>query len=557
MVTVSISMGKFIAGIVITILAASAISVGVSTMLMVGPQGETGAQGPQGERGETGATGPVGDAGPAGPKGDTGDTGLQGPEGPQGEQGPQGEMGATGPEGPAGGIGAPDYDSGWVDISNKAGQSFNLTHSLNSSDIIVDVEGKTTASGGIHQRHLGLTWYKSGFSQAYGGTSSDQAYCIVETGDGGYVIAGSTYSYGAGSGDVWLVKTNSAGAVEWTQTYGGTSWELGLSVVESGDGGYVIAGNTNSYGAGSDDVWLIKTDSAGNAHWNQTYGGAGTDYGYCVTQTSDGGYAIAGYTESFDVGGGDFWLIKTDSAGNAQWNRTYGGEDVDWAFSMVQTRDGGYALIGFTESHGAGYNDAWLVKTDANGNEQWNQTYGGTSDDRGYSLVQTSDEGYVLVGYTYSYGAGSSDVWLVKTNSAGAVEWTQTYGGTSNDSARSMVQTSDGGYAIAGYTESFDVGGGDFWLIKTDSAGNAQWNRTYGGISNDFGTSVTEISDGSYAITGYSGSYSPGGNDFLLVKTDVEFGLAWTDSTASTITLYRGATDAYWNYVRVRIWVTE
>jgi hypothetical protein len=401
MVTVSISMGKFIAGIVITILAASAISVGVSTMLMVGPQGETGAQGPQGERGETGATGPVGDAGPAGPKGDTGDTGLRGPEGPQGEQGSQGEMGATGPEGPAGGIGAPDYDSGWVDISNKAGQSFNLTHSLNSSDIIVDVEGKTTASGGIHQRHLGLTYYRSGFNQAYGGASSDQAYCIVETGDGGYVIAGSTYSYGAGSSDVWLVKTDSAGVVQWTQTYGGTSWELGLSVVETSDGGYVIAGSTYSYGAGSDDVWLIKTDSDGNTHWNQTYGGAGTDYGYCVTQTSDGGYAIAGYTESFDVGGGDFWLIKTDSAGNAQ------------------------------------------------------------------------------------------------------------------------------------------------------------WNRTYGGISNDFGTSVTEISDGSYAITGYSGSYGPGGNDFLLVKTDVEFGLAWTDSTANTITLHRGATDAYWNYVRVRIWETD
>jgi hypothetical protein len=447
----------------------------------------------------------------------------------------------------------PDYDSGWVDVTNKAGQYFNVTHNLNSADIIVDIRGKTTADGGAHQRYFGLTGNIPVWTETYGGASDDAASSVVQTNDGGYAVAGLTKSYGAGSWDFWLVKTDSAGNPQWTRTYGGASGDdIAHSLVQTSDGGYALAGWTESFGAGKSDFWLVKTDSAGNQQWNKTYGGTNYDYAYSMVQTSDGGYAIAGY--AVYEAGLDSWLVKTDSAGNPQWTRTYGGASGDAASSVVQTNDGGYALAGYTASYGAGSWDFWLVKTDSAGNPQWNKTYGGASGDGAHSVVQTSDGGYAIAGYTGSYGAGSADFWLVKTDSVGNQQWTRTYGGADDDDAYSLVQTGDGGYALAGYTASYGAGSWDFWLVKTDSAGNQQWTRTYGGTSNEQVNSVVQTGDGGYAIAGYTYSFGAGSGDFWLIKTDVESGLAWTDSTANTITLYRGATDAYWNYVRVRIW---
>jgi hypothetical protein len=201
--------------------------------------------------------------------------------------------------------------------------------------------------------------------------------------------------------------------------------------------------------------------------WSRTYGGANDEFLDVVVQTDDGGYALAGYTYSFGGGPWDAWFIKTDSSGYQQWNQTYGGPEKDQADSVVETSDGGYALAGCTESFGAGGYDFWLVKTNSTGHEQWNQTYGGTNDDLAWSMVETSDGGYALAGAkNYSPGTGSSDFWLVKTNSIGNVQWNQTYGGANCDFAMSMVQTSDGGFVIAGVTESFGAGGYDFWLIK-------------------------------------------------------------------------------------------
>ena len=191
----------------------------------------------------------------------------------------------------------------------------------------------------------------------------------------------------------------------------------------------------------------------------------------------------------------------------------------------------------------------------------WNRTYGGTSGDYARALVQTSDGGYALAGYTYSYGAGQEDFWLVKTNSTGDALWNKTYGGTNEDYAQGLVQTGDGGYALAGSTNSFGAGGWNFWLIRTDADGTMMWNRTYGGTNYDDGYALVQTSDGGYALAGYTYSYGAGNTDFWLVKTDaagnvggVESGLAWTDSSANTVTLYRGATDTSWNYVRVRLW---
>ena len=480
MAKVSTTMGKFIAGIVIAILVSSIISIGVSTMLLSGsqgPEGPQGEQGPQGPQGETGATGPAGA------------TGATGETGPQGEQGPY----------------APDYDSGWININDKVGEYFTLTHNLDSTNVIVDITGKAAADGGAHQRNFGLTSYTPGFVQTYGGADTDAGNSLVETSDGGYAIAGSTDSYGAGSWDVWLVKTDSSGVMQWNQTYGGTGSDYGWSVVQTTDGGYAVAGYTSSYGAGDFDVWLVKTDAYGNEQWNQTYGGVDDDRAYSMAQTVDGGFAIAGGTDSFGAGSFDFWLVKSDSNGNVQWTQAYGGADYDYGQSLVGTIDGGYAIAGYTYSFGAGQSDVWLVKTDANGVMQWNQTYGGALYEWAYYVVQTSDGGYAIPASTYSYGTSSYDLWLIKTDSSGTLQWSQTYGGTGDDGGNSILETINGGYVIVGQTNSYGTVGGDVWLVKTD----------------------------------------------------VESGLAWTGSTANTITLYRGATDIYWKYVRVRLWKIE
>jgi predicted secreted protein len=261
--------------------------------------------------------------------------------------------------------------------------------------------------------------------------------------------------------------------ITFQRTYGGTNHDWGWSVVQTTDGGYVIAGATKSFGAGSYDVYLVKTDASGDTVWTRTYGGTDDDWGRSLAQTADGGYVITGYSESYGAGGCDVWLIRADASGDTIWTRTYGGTRDDYGYSVRQTADGGYVITGETWFYGVGFCDVWLIKTDASGDTMWTRTYGGTDYDRGESVLQTADGGYVITGETSSFGAGGSDVWLIKTDAAGDTMWTRTFGGAGNDYDESVAQTADGGYIIAGYTGSFSAGGLDAWLIKTDSAGNA------------------------------------------------------------------------------------
>ena len=352
------------------------------------------------------------------------------------------------------------------------------------------------------------------WSQTYGGTVADVGYSVVQTSDGGYAIIGQTWSFGAGLNDAWLVKTDANGAVEWTQRYGDTSADFATSVIQTSDGGYAIVGCTFSYFAGG-AVWLVKVDASGTLQWNKTYG---TGFGYSVVQTSDGGYAIAGETSSIGAGNADAWLIKTDSSGTMQWSQTYGGADIDVGYSVVQTSDGGYAIGGHTYSFGAGDADFWLVKVDSSGKLQWDQTYGGADADKGSSVVQTSDGGYAIGGHTYSFGAGSADFWLVKVDASGTLEWSQTYGGTGGDNGQFLVETSDGGYAIAGGTEYFGAEDADAWIVKTDSSGTMQWSQTYGGIFDDIAFSVLQTIDGGFALGCTTYSFGAGNADFWLIK---------------------------------------
>ena len=309
-------------------------------------------------------------------------------------------------------------------------------------------------------------------------------------------------------------------AVQWEKTFGGSSTDSGRSVQQTTDGGYIIAGTSQSFGAGDPEVYLVKTDPNGNSQWQKTLvlSDSYYDSGYSVQQTTDGGYIIAGETYSFVTGSYDVYLIKTDPNGNSQWQKTFGGGAYDYGYSVQQTSDGGYIIAGDTSSFGEPFSDVYLVKTDPNGNSQWQKTFGGSDGDYGRSVQQTSDGGYIIAGATYSFGAGSSDVYLVKTDSAGNSQWQKTFGGSGWDYGYSVQQTSDGGYIIAGYTASSSV-----YLIKTDSCGNLLWQQTFGGSEGGAGSfSVQQTSDGGYIIAGEIFLISAESTEVYLIKLEAE-----------------------------------
>jgi parallel beta-helix repeat protein len=315
----------------------------------------------------------------------------------------------------------------------------------------------------------------------------------------------------------------------WEKTYGGPSSDYGTCLVETNDGGFAIAGYTDSFGAGKSDFWLIKTASNGNIEWNKTYGGPDVEYAYSLIQTSDGGYALAGFTRSFGAGLTDFWLVKTDEYGNMEWNQTYGDENLhETAYDLVETSDGGYALAGevdpFTLSSEP---DCWLVKTDEVGNMEWNQTYGGEEHESASSLIQTSDGGYALAGEQTGTNSSTnrvqSDSLLIKTDVNGNMEWNQTYGtGYSDDNSRSVLERPEGGYVLPIMMDSVVPERNDeFSIVKTDELGNIEWNKTYVDPYVSEINSLSRTADGGYIVTGRK-------SHFLLLKIDAQGNEEWT-----------------------------
>ena len=353
--------------------------------------------------------------------------------------------------------------------------------------------------------------------------SDDELYS-VEVVDDGYVLAGITNSSGFGQFDVWLIKTDSSGAMEWNRTYGGSLNDWAYSLVATSDGGYAFAGSTNSFGVDSADFWLVKVDSFGNLEWNQTYGGHDYDSCRSLVTTSDGGYVLLGYSapygstrSPYDTGSADVWLVKVDSVGILEWNQTYGGSGSESVSTVIETTDGGYALACSTTSSGFGSADFWMIKVDSFGNIEWNQTYGESGTEYVNSLVATFDGGFALAGTTTSFGAVSADVWLVKVDSVGILEWNQTYGGPLADYCGSMITSSDDDYVLACITQPPTFGDGVFWLVETDSLGNLKGNQTYGVSAHHSHTSLVATADGSY-ILGGSTRDNMGNRDFWLAK---------------------------------------
>ncbi len=361
------------------------------------------------------------------------------------------------------------------------------------------------------------------WNKTFGGAALDWGWSVQETSDNGFIIAGETVSFGSGGYDAWLIKTDNNGNEIWNKTFGGFAKDGGRSIQQTSDDGYIIGGYTDSYGYPNHDVWLIKTDDEGNEEWDSIFGGLASDAAFSVSQTSDQGFIALGYVDSYGAGNHDIWLIKTDSFGNEEWNKTFGTIEWDSGYSVQQTNDNGFIIIGTTKSYGSGGQDAWLIKTDDFGNEVWNKTYGGANNDWGSSVVMTDDGGFLLTGDTRSYGPGGYDIWIIKTDKYGNEQWRRIYGESeSDDTGYSLKKTNDGGYILTGTKTSFDTGLTDVWLIKTDINGYMQWNLTIDGGVDDWSYSLDETTDGGYIITGLTNSFGPDDYDLWLIKVEIE-----------------------------------
>ncbi|MFA6397443.1 MAG: T9SS type A sorting domain-containing protein [Candidatus Paceibacterota bacterium] len=301
---------------------------------------------------------------------------------------------------------------------------------------------------------------------------------------------------------------------------------LGNDVKQTPDGGYVITGYVN------DEVCLIKTDADGIKLWSKTYGGTGIDVGYSIELTSDGGYIIAGETSSFPtlIYFEDVYVIKTDASGNLEWSRTFSSDRDDYSYSVKQTSDGGYVILGYTEGFGSIFADIWIIKLNSNGNLQWSKMYDGGDTDYGLSIQQTNDHGFIITGWHGGYiGAGNYDLCLIKTDSLGNLVWSKLYGGPLADGGYSVLQTQDGGFIACGYTESFVNTQYDdnFYVVKTDANGNLEWSKTIGNGNWERSYSMSQTSDGGYAIFGMSGDSTDWDDDACLVKIDANGSILW------------------------------
>ena len=358
------------------------------------------------------------------------------------------------------------------------------------------------------------------WEDSFGGRGADGGNDVLGTSDGGYISVGYTNAYGSGKNDVWIIKTDFNGEKQWSRVYGGKLDDYGWGVTESDDGGYVIAGETFSFGSGQSDIYLLKIDSNGNMKWNTTFGGLAEDVAYSVVNSNDGGFIVAAQTKSYGKGGSDGMIVKFDSKGIKQWNRLFGGKGLDYLKSITVDSLKGYILAGGSRSFNDGDNQGWVLSVNNDGYLRWEKTYGDVGEDGFNMITRTKDGGFVAVGSSASFfSKGMKDVIMIKLDSAGQKLWMNLYGGRENDIGNAVNECKDGGFIIAGETTSYGKGKSDILLIKTDQLGIEKWKTTVGSVGVDIGNSVQELTKGGYIISGTS-TISNLSFDSILIKTD-------------------------------------
>jgi len=367
----------------------------------------------------------------------------------------------------------------------------------------------------VNAEYPELVW-----SQTYGGVNSDEDLEIILTEDGGYALTGGTNSFGEGGSDFYLVKTDENGEEEWSQTYGGTRTDHADSLIQTEDGGYAVCGTTSSFGNGAFDFYLVKTDENGEEEWSHSgYGGGGYNHCQSILQTPDGEYSMAG---KIDGNRYDFYLIQTDENGDEVWSESYHRQWSEAVNDHIMTEDGDFVMAGIANNPD-GVWDIYVVKADENGDEIWSESYGGDSSDLGNGIIETRDGGYAIAGLTDSFGEGGEDAYLVKINENGEEEWSQTYGGRQDDGFYSLIQLEDGGFVLVGRTESFGEGGLDFYVVRTNEEGEEIWSQTYGGENDEWSMSVVETPEGDLILGGNTNSFGEGNYDFWLIKIRIGF----------------------------------
>lgn len=349
---------------------------------------------------------------------------------------------------------------------------------------------------------------QSYFQKVYYDSPYDQeGQDVLQMPDGGYLIAGYTTNQTLNDMDVLVIKTDAAGNQVWKKTYGGSKPDYPHHMLATSDGNYFLVGHSQSYGGGDYDVLLLKIDPSGNTLWLKTFGGWGNDKGSDIIATNDGNYMIIGSTDSWSQDH-NFYLIKIDPAGNVLWSKELGGSANDFGSSIQQTPDGGYMILGTSYSFGAG-GDALQIKTDASGNAAWQNNFGGANYDEGMYIVCNGDGSSVFVVRDSSLAGKDIDTRVIKTDVTGSVVWNKVYGGTKKDTPKMIQRTMDGGYVIAAITRSFGIISPDMWIVKLDASGDTTWTRRYGGNQHEHCYVVRELSDGSYIAVGKTESFSP------------------------------------------------
>ncbi len=374
-----------------------------------------------------------------------------------------------------------------------------------------------------------LTWQHS-----YGGYSTDEGSSVVVTSDGNYLIVGSTGSFGAGGGDIYLLLLDPSGERIWSRTLGNAGVDQGRQVRQTSDGGFVLTGFTNGSGAGGYDGYVAKVTGQGDLLWERTYGGTGWDFLYSISICTDGGFIAAGETFSDGTGGGDAWVLKLDGSGAVQWNRTYGYGQRDFARCVIALSGGNYMIAGAVTVNGD--QDAWLVKLSNSGAMVWNSTQGGDSADYAASVIQASDGGYAAVGTTKSYNVHTEALHF-KVDQDGGLLWLKDWGQVNDQETLEQEELSDGRFVSVGYVSGGGSGGKDMFILFTDAGGDFIAGVTNGGDhgeGDEFGASLDIVPGDGFVFCGYTESFGFGTRDVYVVKTD-SVGLTQSISVVSEL----------------------